>query len=134
MKFDVTLLAVRISYLLWSFKTASSVPGLRRAGAALMVAHENLDAADVTEGPLDTHVGPPWMWQQAVALDIDNLDTTFNFNLVSSNTGGIMVKAKRRLRENNATLWLVLDNEDTVGVSDTELFFSGYFRTLLFIP
>jgi len=130
MIYDATVLAVRIQYLMYTY-TSDASDAIRSAGAALMTGHSNLDAADVTEGPLDSGVGPSWLWSAGVALRTDaaGLQT---FNLVSTNTNGVSVKAKRRFTENNEMLFLIFQTLGEAG--DTELQLQGYARTLLLVP
>ena len=130
MVFDSTILAVRISHLLGSF-TSSSSTVTNTIAAALMVGNENLDVADIVDRPRAGHIGPPWLWHSSVALRTGSVAIQ-NFNLVSSTTGGILVKAKRRLTENNQTLWLIVDSN--MGGSETDFQIDGYFRTLILIP
>ncbi len=130
MKFDATILAVHIAHLFVTVTVDATVTN-RRVGAALLTGHENLDSIDITEGPLDSGVGPAWLWQQSVAVRTVGAGEQ-GFNIVSAATGGINVRAKRRFTENNETLWLLIDNEVEAG--DTLMFVDGFLRTLLLIP
>ncbi len=130
MIFDCTILAVQLSYLYWTY-TADATDAIRSVGAALLTGQENLDAADILEGPLDSGIGPSWLWQQSVALRTDAA-ALVSMNIVSSTTGGIRVRAKRRFTENNETLFLVAQNLGEAG--DTELQLQGFCRTLLLVP
>ena len=131
MTFDTTIQAVRISSLQQTSLTAA-VATTRKVACSLLLATRQLDFADIIFGLLATGTGPPWMWHSFSQLAI-RVVSDLNLILVSSAlTNGVTVRAKRRLRENDMTLWLVVENINGAGDTDTRL--NGYFRTLMRIP
>jgi len=131
MIFDSTIVAVRISSLNISMTTVVTL-GQRMAGAAIMVGHENLDSADIAEHPLDSSIGPPWMWHAMGQLSLGQI-SRLNLPLVSSvEANGVSVRANRRFRENNQTLWMIVTLN--VDASDTAPLANGFVRTLIRIP
>ncbi len=134
MVFDSTIMAIRISDLTIAFTTGGATLGLRSFGFALMMGHENLDAADITDHPELSSIGPPWMWHSLRITLVPASVNTVNLSIVSGSFhAGVLVKAKRRLTENNKELFLVSHNT-VIAADDSNLSVSGYFRTLIRIP
>jgi len=134
MVFDSTVVAVRISSLNVTMVHGGATLAIRSIGAALMMGHENLDAADITDGPESSNVGPPWMWHAYISALVPAVASSSNFNLVTSaGTGGILVKSKRKLTENNKELFLVTSNT-IIAADDSSVAITGYFRVLIRIP
>jgi len=132
MVFDTTIVGVRISSLGISSALTSAVAGVRQVGAALFTAQENIDSADVLDGALGIHIGPPWMWH-AMGQFHSTGAAPLQLPLVSSvGTNGVLVKSRRRFKENNSTLFLLLSTD--VDAGDASYTATGYFRTLLHIP
>ncbi len=128
MVFDTTIMAV---YLHLDFSLVTSADRLvRKVGVALAVHPDTLDAADITEGPLQSSIGPPWMWHSTTGIQIAAVgELTLPLPAFESNAH---VKAKRRFRENNSTLFLEVEN--IVHANDTLPILNGFVRTLIRIP
>ncbi len=129
MVFDTTIVSVLFTHLSASV-TTSVDQATRSTGAALFVGHENLDVADITDGPLSSSIGPPWMWHSMNCLS-QGVVSRLNLPLVQIGLG-LFVKAQRRFKENNSTLFLVVETD--VHANDTAADLTGYIRTLLRIP
>ncbi len=129
MTFDTTIVEVVIPVMNYSVLTDATVAN-RGVRCALMVAQENLDASDMISLFTDS-VGPPWLWTGG-----DEFRTgaagQLNLSLVIANGGTIRAKAKRRFRENDATLFLIVDNESEAG--DSQQILRGFARILIHIP
>ena len=100
--------------------------------AYLYVADENLPLANMPDQK-DGTVQAAYLWTHhrgariARVVDgtlVDTADPSLNWSVE------LDVKAQRRFRENNKTLWLVIDN----GSTNKTMLWSAYLRTLVRIP
>ncbi len=132
MLFDTTIVDIRIPYLVMTLTLGGATAGLRGCGAALMVGNENLDAADILDGPRSSNIGPPWMWQGGTISRLGASASEFSIAIVTPGRPQ-EVKAQRRFKENNQELFLITENL-VVGADDSNVQISGYFRILLRIP
>ncbi len=130
MLFDTTIMAVRISHLQVSFD-GNATTAIKEYAAALIVGNEQLDSTDF-DSLLNTSIGAAWMWHGLVTLRTPGPSIT-NLNIVSNFTSGLLVKAKRRFRENNQDLFLVSEYNDG-GQVDTTIIQRGFVRILIRIP
>ena len=131
MKFDTTIQRVIVPAFSTS-QTTSAVAGMREWRFALIVAHEGMDPLDF-EVLFGDSIGPAWMymWGRSVRTSAA-AELTIDFTASGMQGGPIDAKAKRRFRENNATLWLIHQNFADAG--DTNLSINGMVRTLIHIP
>ena len=130
MVFDTTIVRVVIPELTFSFTNSGNTQNTRSARMALMVGQSSLDADDFE--PLFTDsVGPPWLglWGANALVNSSQLDLTLN---LVEGFSHIDVASSRRFRENDATLFMILQNRCDSG--DTGLEYRGYARTLIRIP
>ena len=129
MKFDATIVAVILSGLTISFDAAATL-GLNRFGLALIVGLDTLDSADFAS-PLQSTIGPSWLWNQVATFRQAAAAVTVNqgFGPVGD---VIRVRAQRRFRENDATLFMVAENSMVAGATNIQL--NGMARILLHIP
>ena len=129
MKFDATILGVILSGVTISWDAAATL-GINRFGITLEIGKDTLDSADM-ESPLQTGIGPPWMFQQTAIFRQAAAAVTVNqgFGPVGD---VIRIKSKRRFRENDATLWLTVENSMVAGATNIQL--NGMARTLLLVP
>ncbi len=129
MTFDTTIVETIIPVLNFSC-TTNATDAIRGIRVALLVAPSTHDASDMTRLFTDS-IGPPWMWFAGDELRTNAIGK-LNLSLAFSSAGAIRAKSKRRFRENESTLFLVIDNQTESG--DTILFLSGFCRTLIHIP
>jgi len=130
MVFDTTIVQVVIPELNFAFTNNALTTGNRQARAALQVGPTTMDSVDFQD-LYSSSIGAPWMWFSGAGGRIPNTQTTLNLNL-AHDENGVRVKAQRRFRENDSTLWLVVQNRTEAG--DTGLQYDGFVRTLLRIP
>ena len=129
MTFDMTINRVIIPTFVFHAATLAAT-GTRQFRWALQVAPKTMDSADFE--PLFTDsVGPPWLATGGAAQLLPAVAGVFTFTLAGHN-GIIDVKAKRRFRENDSTLFLITENR--VVFSDTDIQIHAFCRTLLHIP
>ena len=129
MTFDTTIVSVKIPWLSVS-NDAAAVEGIRAVSMALIVAPDAMDADDFTQ--LHTNsIGPPWLYYTGQSARFAATAQQITFDLVQ-NPGMIDVKANRRFRENDSTLWMLIQNDFAAG--DANLNVRGFCRTLLRIP
>ena len=96
---------------------------------ALQTAPSTMDSDDF-EPMLTDSIGPPWMYVAGLTARItDGIAFTMNYGV----PGGIRAKAKRRFRENDATLFLVFQNA-VAGGTALNMRLTGMSRTLIHIP
>ncbi len=131
MLFDTTIVAIYIPYMDMTFSIAGATSGLRGCGVALMVASENLDAADIVDGPRAANIGPPWMWHSANITRFAGVASEATLPLIDARFP--QVRSKRRFRENNQELFLISQNL-VVAADDSNVQISAYFRILIRIP
>ncbi len=129
MVFDTTIVAVVIPLLQFTIVTDASV-AVRECRAALTVGRNTLDTVDFAS-LFTNSTGPPWMWFGATAA-IFGAATTVTLRLAGPPGEGVRIKAQRRFRENDQTLWLVLENRIEAGDSVPRV--DGFIRTLIRIP
>ncbi len=133
MLFDTTIVGIRISQLNISF-TSGGASALKTFAASILVGHVGLDQNDVSANPLEPSVGPPWMWHGFASSRVSGAsNVTLNLVTSAQGQGGLLVKAQRRFKENNATLFLLVRYNDG-GVIDTNIMVDGFVRTLIRIP
>ena len=131
MLFDTTIVAIYIPYMDMTFTLGGATGGLRGCGVALMVANENLDAADIIDGPRASNIGPPWMWHSANITRFAAAAGEATLPLIDARFP--QVRSKRRFRENNQELFLITQNL-VIGADDSNVQISAYFRILIRIP
>ncbi len=129
MLFDSTILRVILSPFFFSINISANQL-IREVRYALFVGNELLDSADVP-GLFTNTVGPPWMHVGGEGALFTAASQLATFDLTSGRPH-IEVRAKRRFKENDATLWLAIQNE--AHASDVSLRIDGYARTLIHIP
>ncbi len=129
MLFDTTIVSVIIEDLHWSF-TSTTTSGTRRLAIAMLTGLDTLDAADFTSLFVDD-VGPAYMVLLTKTLRVDDAGSLpHNVNITPQ--GPITLRAKRRFKENDATLWLLIQQVGPATDPNQEL--SGLVRTLIHIP
>ncbi len=128
MVFDSTIQAVIIEHLDYSYVSVAPA-GIRRIAVGFMTGLNTLDSIDFT-GPLVDGVGPAWMGMLGASHSVSGLTVQ---NLTMTPAGPITLKSKRRFRENDATLWMVTQNNHNIAI-DTSLALTGLIRILLHIP
>ncbi len=128
MKFDTTILRVVISDFSLTF-TKSVAAGIITARIALQIAPTTMDADDFQDMFTES-IGAPWMYTEGVtAFVADNALGTFTF----SSGVAAPIKAERRFRENDSTLFMLFGTTISGG-SFTGGTIRGLVRTLLHIP
>ncbi len=129
MTFDTTIVTVVITDLVFSYQVDVS-GGLVNARFALTVARSLIDQVDL-QTPFASSIGPPWLYVKGKHSQ-DPINSVVNQDFCES--GPIIVRAKRRFKENNSTLWMHFQNvvEGETDISGVHL--SGMTRTLLYIP
>jgi len=128
MLFDSTILGVKIPWLSYTMVTSATV-AIREFAYYLITGLATLDAVDFTP-PRTTGVGPAMMHFGGISF-LSGAIANVTSNLVSG-VETVDIKAKRRFKENDTSLFLVMENASEVG--DTAIQLSGYIRTLLLIP
>jgi len=132
MLFDTTIVGVRISQLTLTLTGGASTQ-LKTFGASLLVGPTELDQQDVTSPIIDS-IGPSWLWHGFASVRVPAAaEATLNIVTSAQGQGGLLVKAQRRFRENNATLFLLVVYTDG-GAVDTNIQVDGFIRTLIRIP
>ena len=128
MTFDTTIEAVIIPDMAYSFQKLTA--GVVDFRMALIVGPTTLDNDDFQTLFADS-IGAPWLgvWGAHARIPDQGL-LTF---ALAAGFDVIRVKAKRRFRENDSTLWLVIQNVVTSGTTINENL-GGMVRTLLHIP
>ncbi len=129
MLFDSTILQVVVADLAMSFTPTASA-NVRRVRWALETGKDTLDSPDI-ESIIGLTIGPSWLYTSGGSVNISNAQVPQNIDLLRGQAD-IRVKAKRRFRENDSTLWLIIQNNMSAG--DASIKFTGMFRTLLLIP
>ncbi len=129
MLFDTTIVSVIVEDLHYSFEM-SMTESLVDLRVALIVAPSTMDGDDFQNVFADS-IGPPWLGMLGGHERVPN-GGTGNINLTPA--GPIKFKAKRRFRENNSTLFMIIQNVVGPGGATTDENFSGFVRTLLRIP
>jgi len=129
MTFDTTVVQVIISVFNYAVLTNANI-GTRELRYALILAPSNMDSSDHDTLFSDT-IGAPYMFTGGDAFRTGAAGQ-LNLSMVLSNGGPIIAKAKRRFRENDSSVFLLLDNESDPG--DTSLTVTGWARTLIHIP
>ena len=127
MLFDSTVLGVLITSLTWSYDTVATL-AVRQLELAIIQAKSTIDPDDFTSLYSD-NVGPPYMWRAGAA--VRSPISTIN-NYVFTPNGAIFIKAKRRFKENDSTIWLVHHTSSTG--TNTGMAIDGTIRTLIYIP
>ncbi len=130
MTFDTTIVHVVITDLTFSFQVDDS-GGLINSRFALIVAPSLMDVDDFQPLFADS-IGPPWMYVKGLHTQAP-VNSVIALNFTASN-GPIHVKAKRRFKENNSTLFMLFQNIVEGGTTLSQEHLSGMTRTLLHIP
>ncbi len=130
MTFDTTIVAVIIPDLDFVFDITVAITNVRTRWY-LQTAPTTMDTDDF-QVPDSDSIGPPWMYVMGNAARVVN-NASVSFDYVAKAGGPIRVKAKRRFKENDSTLFMVFQNVVSGG-SLTNGFLSGMIRTLLYIP
>ena len=112
----------------YAFNT-DTTSGKRQVRIAFQVAPSTMDGDDF-ESLFADSIGPPWMGMLGRTVNFANIATAATFDLLAG--APIRFKARRRFRENDSTLFMVIQNL-TPGV-DTDLTLDGMVRTLIRIP
>ena len=128
MKFDVTIKAVILPN--FSNQWTIGIPHEYQMRAALLVAHEGLDASDLTDLPFADSVGPPWLGVLGHSSFRDG--GSHDIQLSGGGNPIIQFRAQRRLRENNSTLFMMVQTVVSSATVANQI--SGMARTLLHIP
>jgi len=130
MLFDTTIVSVIIP-VLQVMGEALTDDGIREVRVALEVGKNTLDSDDFNQ-LLQDSVGPSWLWIAGDAQFTTVLNEKIKLDLLG-NAGVARVKAMRRFRENDSTLFLIVQNFSPSG-SEEGLILRGMIRTLLRIP
>ncbi len=129
MIFDTTIVHTIITSLNWTGQIDDS-GGLIQMAIALVTALDTADAADFQTLFLDS-IGPTWLYYNRVGSR-ESINAVFNIPLTP--VGAIHVKAKRRFKENNTTLFLLVQTVIEAGTNVSSDLLSGMVRTLIHIP
>jgi len=129
MLFDSTILRVLVENLSFSFDATATL-GNRRVAFSFFTGPENLDSADVPT-MLASGIGPAYMYlgMQSARLAAAAQSVTMD---LTRNQQSIDIKAKRRFKENDTTLWLAIEND--MITNDANLALEGCVRTLILVP
>ena len=129
MKFDSTILRVLFPSLSVSFDATATL-GNREFAFSVFTGPENLDSADVPD-LFTSGIGQPHM---SYAKNNFRLAATAQSVTTDLRPNGetLDIKAKRRFKENDTTLWLALQNN--LITNDATIEINGLCRTLLLIP
>ncbi len=130
MTFDTTIVSVVIPELNFSF-VAEATTDVRDFRYALLLANSLIDGADLQSFFTDS-IGAPWMYTGGLSTKLSGAAGSVDMNLVFQNGGPIIAKSKRRFRENDSTVFLVVDSRLDAG--DTVPLVTGFTRTLIHIP
>ena len=130
MTFDTTIVQVVIPDLSLVGDIATATTNIT-ARMAFQIAPTLMDPDDF-QPPVADSIGPPWMYTIGHSARI-LASTSFSINFVSQAGGIIRIKAKRRFRENDSTLFLVLQVA-TAGGDAANMALIGMTRVLLYIP
>ena len=129
MLFDTTILRVILAPLF--FTTITTVTqGIREVRYSLFIGTELLDSDD-SPTLFNNTIGADHMHVGGSGALFSSTTQLVTFDLTEG-IEHIDVKAKRRFRENDSTLWLLVENEGVAG--DVGLRMDGYVRTLLHVP
>jgi len=110
---------------------SSAVVGVREIRIALQTGLSTLDPVDF-ESLFANSIGPPWMYVTGNGF-LSSAIQTITLHTHGADNGGIpRIKAQRRFKENDSTLWLIHENRAEAG--DTVLSLKGLIRVLLRIP
>ena len=132
MTFDTTIVSVLLTGLTVRWNTDDVTQQRREVGMGLMVAPATMDNIDFPS-PISDNVGAPWMWHNYGSAVFQNSTHFFAAGPTGQGQNGVVhVRAQRRFRENNSTLWFVA--ETIQAGADTNAEITGYARTLLRIP
>ena len=132
MVFDTTIVGIVIPQLTFR-ATVDATAGLREIRCALTVGKDTLDAGGGDFQTLyATSIGAPWMWVVGRGLQSQGA-ASLTLSLSGPAVSDVArIKAKRRFRENDSTVWLI--HENRVNAGDTALQLKGFVRTLIYIP
>ena len=129
MKFDTTIVRVVIPTLRFSI-TTDATAAVRHCRIALTTGRDTLDVLDFQSLFVDS-TGPPWLYVTGTAFASEGVSV--NTLTLDSTLGRPQeIKSARRFKENDSTLWLVVENRAEAG--DTALRIDGFIRTLVRIP
>ena len=128
MTFDTTILRVVVTDFSFTLQKSGG-NGIVTARYALQIAPTTTDTDDFASLFVST-IGAPWMYTSGVTGFLaDTLLTTFTFPQGED----APIKAKRRFRENDSTLFMIFANTVQTG-SFTAGVIRGMIRTLIHIP
>ena len=128
MTFDTTLETVIVPDMAYTLTTTTGA-GKRQIRCAFIVGPSTMDADDF-QAPFADSIGPPWLGVFGSTAHLAN-GVLFTSTLAGPGFP-IRYKARRRFRENNSTLFLLVQ---TLSVqADTNIALDGMVRTLLHIP
>ena len=129
MLFDSTILGVVITDLSFTFDSEASA-SIRQMRWALETGKNTLDSADF-QSLLASSIGPTWLHVGGATINLAAAAQSVSLDLLKGDST-LHVKAKRRFRENDATLWFIIENNLSAG--DVNISVKGLFRTLLLVP
>ena len=129
MLFDSTILSIKIPWLSYSME-AAAVNAVRELAWYLITGKSTLDAVDFTP-PRTSGVGPSMLYCGGSSARLAATAQSFTIDLTEG-TPTIDINTMRRFKENDETLWLVIENASEAG--DASFLVSGLVRTLLLVP
>ena len=130
MVFDTTIVSVLISELWYNISVEAAVVFNRRVRCVMQTAIKTIDTADF-EPLFGDSIGPPYMWTGGNGELKSGGGFEPRMDIIPQGEP-VFVKAKRRFKENDASLFLVAETKIASGDASVEL--NGYIRTLIYIP
>ena len=129
MTFDTTIVQVLVVDLTMTFEVETS-GGYIRSRVAILTGHDSLVSADF-QAPIASSIGPTWMWtsSRTARFALNSVATMAHITDQAAR-----IKAKRRFKENNSTLYLVSEFRAEGGTSTGTAFLHAFIRTLIHIP
>jgi len=129
MTFDTTVVSVIVVNLHYSFASLGPDHNVHIA-CGLLTAIDTMDANDAPI-PLEDNIGPPWM---GLLMKSERVSGVASQNIpLTPNSEALRFQAKRRFRENNSTVWLVMQSSNA-GIADSGITLDGIIRVLIHIP
>ncbi len=133
MTFDTTIVRVVIPTLHFHMLTDATT-NTRQIRVAWQIGPTRMDSDDFQTLFVDS-IGAPWMYMTGGAIKtaaIQEITITLAGGAVNAALPAIDMKAKRRFRENESTLFMI--SEFTKASGDTDPRLRGYSRTLVHVP
>ncbi len=127
MLFDTTVVSIIIENLTWTFDSVAPA-GTRRMAVALLQGKDTLDIADFTNLLVDG-VGPAYMLLLGKTLNLSGVQPQ---TIQITPDEPVHIKAKRRFKENDQTIFLL--HQNTTPAADTAQQLTGLIRTLIYVP